>query len=141
VPAIALIVQAVWCVLLVLPRIRLRDASGAPLLDAAGLPQYGNLYSNLLDYVVSSVLIFYALTLLGLFVLRRRHPDLPRPSRAFGYPLVPLMYMLVATAIVAVLLVYKTQSTWPGLVVVLSGVPVYWVWRRWAPRPSDAAFG
>jgi basic amino acid/polyamine antiporter, APA family len=125
VPAIGLVVQCLWACLLVLPRTRLRDA--------AGLPQYGNLYSNLLDYVVSSVLIFYVLTIAAVFVLRRTRPDAPRPYRAFGYPVVPAVYMLAASVILLVLLVYKTQTTWPGLVIVISGVPVYFLWRRLRP--------
>ncbi len=95
-PAVGLILQCVWASLLVLPRTRLRDEAGAPLLDAAGQAQYGNLYSNLLDYVVFAVLIFYVLTIAGIFVLRRKRPDAERPYRAFGYPVVPALYILAA---------------------------------------------
>jgi basic amino acid/polyamine antiporter, APA family len=131
VPAVGLVLQGVWASLLVLPRTRLRDAAGQPLRDAAtGLEQYGNLYSNLLEYVVFSVLIFYVLTIIGLFVLRVQRPRAERPYRAFGYPLVPALYVVVATLIMLVLLVYKTQTTWPGLVIVLTGIPVYFIWRR-----------
>jgi APA family basic amino acid/polyamine antiporter len=130
VPAYGLFLQCIWASLLVLPRTRLRDASGAVLLDAAGNAQYGNLYSNLLDYVVFSVLIFYILTIAGIFVLRRKRPDAERPYRAFGYPVVPVLYILAATAILFVLLFYKTSTTWPGLLIVLTGIPVYLVWRR-----------
>ncbi|HVT57624.1 MAG TPA: amino acid permease [Thermoanaerobaculia bacterium] len=130
VPAVGLALQSVWAALLVLPRTRLRGPSGAPLLDAAGQARYGNLYSNLLDYVVFSVLIFYVLTIAGLFVLRRRRPDAERPYRAFGYPVVPALYILAATAILVVLLLYKTQTTWPGLLIVLTGIPVYALWRK-----------
>jgi APA family basic amino acid/polyamine antiporter len=80
--------------------------------------------------VVFAVLIFYGLTLVGLFVLRRRRPDAPRPYRAFGYPVVPVLYLAAAAVILAVLLLYRTQTTWPGLVIVVSGVPVYFLWRR-----------
>ncbi len=131
VPAVGLALQGLWTALLVLPRTRLRDSvSGAPLLDASGVPQYGNLYSNLLDYVVFAVLIFYVLTIAGLFVLRRKRPEAERPYRAFGYPLVPALYLVAATIILFVLLCYKTATTWPGLVLVLAGVPVYLLWRR-----------
>jgi APA family basic amino acid/polyamine antiporter len=131
VPAAGLALQCVWTVLLILPRTRLRDPrTRAPLLDAAGLEQYGNLYSNLLDYVVFAVLIFYVLTIAGLFVLRRKRPDAERPYRAFGYPLVPALYIAAACAILAVLLLYKTQTTWPGLLIVLAGVPAYFLWKR-----------
>ena len=105
-------------------------ASGAPLRDAAGLEQYGNLYSHLLDYVIFAVLIFYVLTIAGLFVLRRKQPDAERPYRAFGYPIVPALYLVAASVIMVVLLLYKTQTTWPGLVIVLAGVPVYFLWRK-----------
>jgi APA family basic amino acid/polyamine antiporter len=122
VPAWGLILQCIWASFLVLPRTR--------TLDAAGQPQYGNLYGTLLDYVVFAVLIFYILTIAGVFVLRRKRPDAERPYRAFGYPVVPVLYILAAAAILVVLLFYKTSTSWPGLVIVLTGIPVYWVWRR-----------
>ena len=87
-------------------------------------------YGNLLDYVIFAVLIFYVLTILGLFVLRRTRPDAVRPYRAFGYPVLPALYIGMATWISVVLLRYKPQYTWPGLVLVLLGVPVYWLWKR-----------
>jgi basic amino acid/polyamine antiporter, APA family len=131
VPAAGLLLQCFWASLLVLPRTRLRDASGAPLLDpATHAEQYGNLYSNLLDYVVFATLLFYVLTILGIFVLRRKRPGTERPYRAFGYPVVPALYVLAASLIMIVLLLYRTQTTWPGLVIVLAGVPVYFVWKR-----------
>ena len=133
VPAVGLWLQCAWTCLLVLPRTRLRDAEGALLLDAAGAPRYGNLYSNLLDYVVFSVLIFYVLTIAGLFRLRRTRPDAERPYRAFGYPVVPGLYIVLATVILVVLLLYRTSTTWPGLLLVLTGLPVYAFWRRRAP--------
>jgi APA family basic amino acid/polyamine antiporter len=135
VPAFGLILQCVWTCLLVLPRTRLRDPiTNAPLLKG-GIEQYGNLYSDLLDYVVFSVLIFYVLTIAGLFRLRRRQPNAERPYRAFGYPLVPVLYMVTATVIMLVLLFYKTNTTWPGLLIVLAGVPVYFIWKS---RSRDA---
>ena len=131
VPAAGLLLQCFWTSLLVLPRTRLRDASGAPLLDpATQAEQYGNLYSNLLDYVVFATLIFYVLTIVGIFVLRRKRPGTERPYRAFGYPVVPALYVLAASLIMIVLLLYRTQTTWPGLVIVLAGVPVYFMWKR-----------
>ena len=139
VPAIGLILQCVWASLLVLPRTRLRDDAGLVIRDASGQAQYGNLYSNLLDYVVFAVLIFYVLTIAGIFVLRRKRPDAERPYRAFGYPLVPILYILAASAILLVLLVYRTQTTWPGLVIVLTGIPVYFAWKKWgSPLPSSS---
>jgi APA family basic amino acid/polyamine antiporter len=87
-------------------------------------------YGQLLDYVIFAVLIFYILTIVGLFVLRRTRPEAPRPYRAFGYPLLPALYIVMAAWICVVLLRYKPQYTWPGLIIVLVGVPVYLVWRR-----------
>jgi basic amino acid/polyamine antiporter, APA family len=98
--------------------------------DAAGVEQYGNLYGTLLDYVVFAVLIFYVLTIVGLFVLRRTQPHAERPYRAFGYPLLPALYIIGATVILVVLAVYRTQTSWPGLLLVLAGVPVYFLWRK-----------
>jgi APA family basic amino acid/polyamine antiporter len=97
---------------------------------------YGNLYSNLLDYVVSAALIFYILTLAGLFRLRRTRPDVPRPYRAWGYPLVPALYIVTATVILAVLFLYRPATTIPGVVIVLIGVPVYFAFRATAPKGS-----
>jgi APA family basic amino acid/polyamine antiporter len=131
VPAIALIMQGVWTALLVLPRTRSLDpVTGAPLLDASGVEQYGNLYGTLLDYVVFAVLIFYILTIASLFVLRRTRPDAERPYRAFGYPVLPAFYIVAATVILLVLAIYRTQTSWPGLLIVLAGVPVYFLWRK-----------
>jgi len=121
VPAAGLVLQCLWASLLVLPRTRLRDASGAE--------HYGNLYSDLLDYVVFATLVFYVLTIIGIFVLRSRQPGAERPYRAFGYPVLPALYVAGAGVILLVLLLYKTQTTWPGLLIVLAGVPVYFVWR------------
>jgi APA family basic amino acid/polyamine antiporter len=129
VPAMGLVLQAIWTCLLVLPRTRSVDA-------ATGQVRYGNLYSSLLDYVVFAVLIFYVLTVAGVFVLRRTRPDAPRPYRAIGYPILPAAYIAGALLILAILLLYKTETSWPGLVIVLTGVPVYHLWRRRAvPAP------
>jgi APA family basic amino acid/polyamine antiporter len=87
-------------------------------------------YGQLLDYVIFAVLIFYILTIVGLFVLRRTQPEVVRPYRAFGYPVLPGLYIVMASWICLVLLRYKPQYTWPGLIIVLLGVPVYLVWRR-----------
>ena len=136
VPAVGLWLQCAWACLLVLPRTRLYDAAGAPLLDAAGAPRYGNLYGALLDYVVFSVLIFYVVTIAGVFVLRRTRPQAERPYRAFGYPVLPALYIVVAGAILVVLLLYKTSTTWPGLLLVLTGIPVYYLWHGRARRAA-----
>jgi basic amino acid/polyamine antiporter, APA family len=93
-------------------------------------------YSQLLDYIIFAVLVFYILTIVGLFVLRFKWPAAPRPYRALGYPVLPALYIAMATWICVVLLRYKPQYTWPGLVLVLLGIPVYFLWSR---RPSSPA--
>lgn len=87
-------------------------------------------YGQLLDYVIFAVLIFYILTIYGLFVLRRTRPDVVRPYKAFGYPVLPALYIALAAWISVVLLRYKPQYTWPGLLLVMLGVPVYLLWKR-----------
>jgi APA family basic amino acid/polyamine antiporter len=105
-PVAGLLVQATWATLLCL--------SGS--------------YSQLLDYIIFAVLVFYILTIGGLFVLRFKRPDAPRPYKALGYPVLPGLYILLASWICIVLLRYKPQYTWPGLVLVLLGIPVYLFW-------------
>jgi APA family basic amino acid/polyamine antiporter len=119
VPAAGLVLQGIWSVLLVLPR-TFDPATG----------RYGNLYGNLLDYVISAALIFYILTIAGVFRLRTKRPDAERPYRAFGYPVVPALYIVGAATVLLVLFVYRPATTWPGLVIVLLGLPVYLAWRR-----------
>ncbi|HEY0099440.1 MAG TPA: amino acid permease, partial [Pyrinomonadaceae bacterium] len=136
VPAWGLVIQGVWAALLVLPR--------TVSTDAAGAIAYGNLYGNLLDYVISAALIFYILTIIGIFVLRRKRPDVERPYKAFGYPVVPALYIVGASIILVVLFIYQTATTWPGLLIVLTGIPVYFLWRKIGvpmaadPREDDA---
>jgi APA family basic amino acid/polyamine antiporter len=118
VPGWGLVLEGVWASILVLPR----------TYDPA-THTYGNLYSNLLEYVISAALIFYILTIAGVFRLRRIRPDAERPYRTAGYPIVPALYIVGAATVLAVLFVYRTATTWPGLVIVLLGVPVYFAWR------------
>lgn len=87
-------------------------------------------YGDLLDYVIFAVLLFYILTIAGIFVLRRKRPDMERPYRAFGYPVLPAIYILTAGLIEILLLLYKPAYTWPGLIIVLLGIPVYMFWRK-----------
>lgn len=123
VPAWGLVIQGIWAGALVLPRTVKTDAAG-------NVTGYGNLYGNLLDYVISAALIFYILTILGIFVLRRKRPEAERPYKAFGYPVVPALYIVGAAIILGVLFSYQTATSWPGLAIVLSGVPVYFLWRK-----------
>jgi basic amino acid/polyamine antiporter, APA family len=117
-PAASLMVQMAWICILCL--------SGS--------------YGQLLDYVVFAVLVFYILTIAGLFVLRRTRPDAERPYKAFGYPVLPAIYIVMAIFIDVVLLRYKPQFTWPGLIIVLLGIPVYYAWhsRRTGTESSVA---
>jgi len=87
-------------------------------------------YSDLLDYVIFAVLLFYVLTIAGLFVLRRRRPEMARPYHAIGYPVLPALYIAAGILIEVLLLLYKPSYTWPGLIIVLLGVPVFFVWRQ-----------
>jgi APA family basic amino acid/polyamine antiporter len=122
VPAWGLIIQGIWAGILVLPRTVKTDAAG-------NVTGYGNLYGNLLDYVISAALIFYILTILGVFLLRWKQPDAERPYKAFGYPIVPILYIIGAALILVVLFIYQTATTWPGLLIVISGVPIYFLWK------------
>jgi basic amino acid/polyamine antiporter, APA family len=121
VPSYALAMQGVWAVVLVLVR------TYQPATQT-----YGNLYSNLLDYVVSAALVFYILTIAGVFRLRKLWPDVDRPYRAFGYPIVPVLYIVFATIILFVLLIYRPATTFPGILIVLLGIPVYFLFRAGA---------
>src|SRR5712664_83754 len=118
VPAWGLIIQGIWAALLVLPRTINKDGS------------FGSLYNDLLTYVISAALIFYILTIIGIFLLRRRRPDAERPYKAFGYPIIPALYIVGAAVITIVLFVYQPAQTWPGLAIVAIGIPVYFIWRK-----------
>jgi APA family basic amino acid/polyamine antiporter len=124
VPAWALLAQGIWACALVLPRTYNPETQN-----------YGNLYSNLLDYVISAALIFYIMAIAAIFRLRRTRPDAHRPYRAWGYPWLPALYILGAATILIVLFMYRTATTWPGLILVLIGLPVYYLWH--GRRPAD----
>ena len=115
-PGNALVVQCVW----------------ASLLCLSGT------YSQLLDFLIFTVLVFYILTMIGLFVLRVKRPDLPRPYWAIGFPFLPAIYIILAIFIEVQLLHYKPQYTWPGLFIVALGIPVYWLWR-WSAEVTARA--
>jgi APA family basic amino acid/polyamine antiporter len=95
-------------------------------------------YNDLLNYVIFAVLVFYVLTIVGLFVLRRTHPNAERPYRAVGYPVLPAIYIVMALFIDVVLLRYKPEFTWPGLIVVLLGIPVYYAWSGRSRRGNTS---
>ena len=108
VPSIALVVQGVWACLLTL--------TGS--------------YGDLLDYVIFAQLLFYVLTVGAVFWLRLKRPDAPRPYKAWGYPLVPAAYIVAASALMIDLLIVKPRFTWPGLLIVLAGIPVFLLQER-----------
>lgn len=130
VPGHSLRLQGFWAALLVLPR----------TYDPA-THTWGNLYSNLLEYVISSALIFYVLTVAGVFRLRMTRPSAPRPYRMPGYPFVPALYILVAMIILVVLFIYRPSTTWPGLLIVALGVPIYAAVRqaKGVPQASSSS--
>lgn len=115
VPGFAIIIQGVWSVLLCL--------SGT--------------YGNLLDYVIFAVLIFFTLTIFSIFILRVKRPDIPRPYKAFGYPVVPAIYILIVVTIMIILLIYKPNYTFPGLGIVILGIPVFFLWRKYNRNPNQ----
>ena len=84
-------------------------------------------YGDLLDMISFVVVRFYALTMLGIFILRKNRPDVERPYKAFGYPLLPAIYILMAIAFCVLLIIYKPAFTWPGLIIVLAGIPIYYI--------------
>ena len=84
----------------------------------------------LLDYVIFAVLIFFTLTILAIFILRKKRPDIPRPYKAFGYPVIPAIYIFTTIVIMVILLIYKPDYTFPGLAIVLLGIPVFYIWRK-----------
>jgi APA family basic amino acid/polyamine antiporter len=108
VPAFGLWIQAIWSTLLCLT---------------------GN-YSQMLDYVTFAVLLFFILVIVSIFIFRKKHPEWERPARAFAYPVFPVLYIAACLLIIIILLIYKPLFTWPGLGIVLSGVPVYYLWRK-----------
>jgi basic amino acid/polyamine antiporter, APA family len=84
-------------------------------------------YGDLLDMISFVVVIFYVLTILGIFILRKKRPDLPRPYKAFGYPLLPILYILMGTSFCILLIIYKPEFTWPGLIIALLGIPLFYI--------------
>jgi len=114
-PAVSLMVQMGWTCLLCI--------SGS--------------YGQLLDYIIFAALVFYILSIVGLFVLRRTRPNAERPYKAVGYPILPAIYILLAAFVDVILLRYKPQFTWPGLIVVLLGIPVYYAWSKGAAKSSS----
>jgi basic amino acid/polyamine antiporter, APA family len=117
VPAAGLVLQGLWSIVLI----------------------FSGTYNDLLNYIIFAALLFYVLTVSGLFVLRKTRPDAERPYKALGYPVMPAVYVTLCAFIMLDLLVVKPVYSWPSFIIVLAGIPVYYVWRQNASRRADAA--
>jgi APA family basic amino acid/polyamine antiporter len=123
VPAAALIAQGIWAALLTLPRT-------VTINSQTGAVNYGNVYTQLLEYIVSADLIFYMLMVGAVIVMRYKAPQRERPYKTFGYPIVPLIYIVLAGLIVLDLAYLAPSTSGIGYLIVLTGIPIYFVWRR-----------
>jgi basic amino acid/polyamine antiporter, APA family len=123
VPAVALVMQGIWAAFLTLPRTVTVDLQ-------TGAFTYGNVYTQLLEYIVSADLIFYALMVGAVIVMRRKAPQVERPYRTIGYPIVPLIYIVLAVLVVVDLAFLAPSTSGIGYALVLTGIPVYYFWRR-----------
>jgi APA family basic amino acid/polyamine antiporter len=123
VPAAALVAQAIWTVFLTLPRTVITN-------PATGAVTYGNVYTQLLEYIVSADLVFYVLLVVAVIVLRKKRPDAERPYRMWGYPLVPIISVVLAAVLIVDLAYLAPTTSGIGYLLVLTGIPVYFIWRR-----------
>jgi Amino acid transporters len=123
VPAAALVAQAIWTVLLTLPRTVITDPT-------TGAVSYGNVYTQLLEYIVSADLVFYVLLVVAVILLRKMRPDAERPYRMWGYPIVPILSVVLAAFLIVDLAYLAPTTSGIGYLLVLSGIPVYFIWRR-----------
>jgi len=123
VPAFALIVQAIWTALLTLPRTVTTNPQ-------TGGRSFGNVYTQLLEYIISADLIFYLLLVTAVLVLRRKSPAAERPYRTWGYPIVPIVSIALAGILILDLAYLAPSTSGIGILIVLTGVPVYFLWRR-----------
>ena len=123
VPAIALVTQGLWAAFLVLPRTVTANAQ-------TGAYSYGNVYTQLLEYIVSADLIFYALMVGAVIVMRVKAPEIERPYRTFGYPIVPLIYIVLAGLFIIDLAYLAPSTSGIGYLLVFTGIPVYFIWKR-----------
>jgi APA family basic amino acid/polyamine antiporter len=119
----ALLAQGVWACLLVLPR-TVTYAEGNPA------PVFGNVYSQLLEYIVSVDLVSAALSVLAVIVLRRRRPDMERPYKTFGYPFTPVIFLTLSMFVTLTLAYLAPTTAGIGYLLALTGIPVYFIWRK-----------
>lgn len=127
VPAVALLLQGIWAAFLTLPRTVLTTTDAT---TGATITSYGNVYTQLLEYIISADLVFYALMVGAVIVMRRKTPAAERPYRTLGYPIVPLIYIALALLLVIDLALLKWKTSGIGYLLVLTGIPVYFVWRK-----------
>jgi APA family basic amino acid/polyamine antiporter len=125
VPAAALVAQGIWTALLTLPRTVTINAATQKVA-------YGNVYNQLLEYIISADLLFYLLMVVGLMILRRVKPDADRPYRTWGYPFVPIISILLAGLLIVDLGFLAPATSGIGILIVLTGVPAYFFWRKLA---------
>jgi APA family basic amino acid/polyamine antiporter len=123
VPAVALIAQGIWAAALTLPRT-------VTVNQQTGGHTFGNVYTQLLEYIVSADLIFYALMVGAVIVMRRKAPDVERPYRTIGYPIVPLIYIVLAGLFIIDLAYLAPSTSGIGYLLVATGIPVYLLWRK-----------
>jgi APA family basic amino acid/polyamine antiporter len=123
VPAVALVLQGIWAAGLTLPRTVTTNPE-------TGAVTYGNVYTQLLEYIISADLVFYALMVGAVILMRRKAPEIERPYRTLGYPIVPLVYITIAVLIVLDLAWLAPWTSGIGYLIVLTGIPVYFFWRK-----------
>jgi APA family basic amino acid/polyamine antiporter len=129
VPAAALVAQGIWAAFLTLPR--------TVSTDAAGAVSYGNVYTQLLEYIVSADLVFYVLLVVAVMVLRKKRPEAERPYRTWGYPIVPIISVALAAFLIIDLAYLAPTTSGIGYLLVLTGIPVYFTWRsKYSADPS-----
>src|SRR5437764_13258730 len=122
VPAAALVAQGIWTAFLTLPR--------TVTTDPTGKVTYGNVYNQLLEYIVSADLLFYILMIVAVMILRRTKPDADRPYRTWGYPFVPIISVLLAGLLIVDLGFLAPTTSGIGILILLTGVPAYFFWRK-----------
>ena len=123
VPAVALVAQGIWASILVLPRTVIFNAT-------TGAPEFGNVYTQLLEYIVSVELVFGALAVLAVVILRYRKPDAERPYRAWGYPVVPFIFVTLSIILILNLAYLAGTTSGIGYLIAFTGIPVYFIWRK-----------
>jgi basic amino acid/polyamine antiporter, APA family len=129
VPAIALITQGIWAAFLTLPRTVTTNPQ-------TGAVTYGNVYTQLLEYIISADMVFYALMVGAVMVMRRKAPEIERPYRTLGYPIVPLVYIFLAVLFILDVAYLAPSTSGIGFLIVFTGIPIYFIWRRSAAAAS-----